>query len=141
MTTSTTSSSTSTEKEAPYARNAKPYKIGKYLGIIAKQLQDQEQEKRERGNWVTMSLAPQDKEFLLERNSAVAIAEGSSIERILIYSLTYIESDHKHGETFFIWYWWEHRMDRLESPTYADRNKDIVEKILFQMRSGFGGLD
>ena len=29
----------------------------------------------------------------------------------------------------------------VESPTYADRNKDIVEKILFQMRSGFGGLD
>jgi hypothetical protein len=29
----------------------------------------------------------------------------------------------------------------VESPTYADRNKDIVEKILFKMRSGFGGLD
>jgi mannose-1-phosphate guanylyltransferase len=29
----------------------------------------------------------------------------------------------------------------VESPTYADRNKDIVEKILLQMRSGFAGLD
>jgi hypothetical protein len=29
-----------------------------------------------------MSLPPQDKEFLLKRNSAVAIAEGSSIERL-----------------------------------------------------------
>jgi len=29
----------------------------------------------------------------------------------------------------------------IESPTYMDRNKDIVEKILLQMRSGLGGLD
>ncbi|MFL6409840.1 MAG: hypothetical protein ACJ71K_01170 [Nitrososphaeraceae archaeon] len=29
----------------------------------------------------------------------------------------------------------------VESPTYVDRNKDIVEKILLQMRSGLGGLD
>jgi hypothetical protein len=29
----------------------------------------------------------------------------------------------------------------IESPTYVDRNKDIVEKILLQMRSGLGGLD
>ena len=28
-----------------------------------------------------------------------------------------------------------------ESPAYMDRNKDIVEKILLQMRSGIGGLD
>jgi hypothetical protein len=44
--TTTTSRETENNKEAPYARNAKPYKIGEYLGIIAKQLQDQEQEKR-----------------------------------------------------------------------------------------------
>jgi hypothetical protein len=29
----------------------------------------------------------------------------------------------------------------VESPAYADRNKDIIEKILLQMRSGFGSLD
>jgi hypothetical protein len=47
MPTTTSTSERETEnKEAPYARNAKPYKVGEYLGIIAKQLQDQEQEKR-----------------------------------------------------------------------------------------------
>jgi len=29
----------------------------------------------------------------------------------------------------------------VESPAHADRNKDIIEKILLQMRSGFGSLD